>query len=1391
MKHKWKKRIACTVLSLCILLPSSITTLAGTVTRNVPDRRGAITSIVTGNWGALGMEYLERAVMFGVGQAASHTDGTLSDVLSFTKRILGNPQSAALGKITELCQQISQQITQLQGELFSTTAQLEENIQKLQTSVDRNNYDGYHNQLVSFYNKYLGVYNDYASLTNALNTYATEPTSEHLEALRLAYQTIENFYNTTSDPHTGKEFNFNSDLNQFLQVISPYPATQAVHADLEVSDRSGWGNSTGSTTYLNALYTYLTDGYAFEHDVYTNMTAGINEATGYLSTYLSAYRLYVEFGAAQINSDPSLGEAEKQNQISSLWNDFSNASYRGMRGIEQMMSLYHKDLSAYMRPYDFEYTLKMNYTSQKNYSVKMLNADDRWVTCNYTFSAKKTKESYQAYQVKPIGSSTAYTILKGDSDSDSSKNNAAFHNGDFVSVAVDATWHDYRILNLDFENLKDSHSPSWYHMPKDASEIQSLLNTKPYSSSNGHLVSFLKSQGLTNLPDIAERSTGSYDHNTLKTGNFMLMNNMEWDPRMDISGGKNGDADTTWLNVTQPVYANNLKQSQVTIDVEDDIYDHSDVANKEPLVVLTGNPRISLYYNYTGNGSMSVYSANEEGKPVGNAYNGAREVVSSGQPLVAKIKPEEGKTLKSLTLSANNGAYKVDLIGNTLITDNAQATSAESILSYLEQDDEGNYLVNFSCPYQDATISAEFAEPAAEYTVHAVNLEKSSDGETQFSGNNGLLSRDFQAGEPVELNVRPYQGKLVDTVTVTTQDGQAVSLLDTTSDELRLTPTSKTYQFNMPSQDVTVQVTYRDGYIVSLGGSANGSLQFTNIGCANSEWLHYPITFAPGDTVWIESTPNSGYFVSNYTVVGNQSYDRIPSIPGKNSIRFEMPQEDVSVSAEYSAITPGSHTVLLQSSGNGVLKFAVDGMQLNSSEHIFQPGETVSFTAQPGENAEIESISVQEYSGKELDVTQDGEKYSFVMGENNVTISVKFTDFCVVTLNKAGLGTGTVRFAEDTPNVVGNQAFIPQNKTVNFEVFYDETSEFKRENIHAVDKNGNTIEVTEESFAPGHGVYSIELDTSDVEITVEVMKRSKVTLSSTSNGTIAFADGSGEYNVAGTAVQVKVTADNKYYTDKVTAVDSDGNAVEVTEQGDGIYSFVMPEKAVTVTADFVEMKRISFGNLVNSPIDYFYSGLRYVEDGTGYFIPGDKIAFTFKVDTWSGIAYTFEVLDSNGAELDLDYSQMKLDINIHYSTYSLIAPNDNLSIHFEYKQHVVAQTHTITFQYYDENRKENVVVGTQQIQHGQLAEFLNAPERGGKRFLGWFLNGKEFDWNSPIEEDIVLTAIYEDQQAGTGNNSNPATGDSVPYAAGAVALVCLSGCTLLKVKKSRERKKVR
>lgn len=136
-----------------------------------------------------------------------------------------------------------------------------------------------------------------------------------------------------------------------------------------------------------------------------------------------------------------------------------------------------------------------------------------------------------------------------------------------------------------------------------------------------------------------------------------------------------------------------------------------------------------------------------------------------------------------------------------------------------------------------------------------------------------MLSRDFQAGEPVGFSQRFDQGKLVDTVTVTTRDGKAVSLLDTTLDELRLTPKSKTHQFTMPSLDVTVHLAGRGGSAVSLGNSSNSSLRFAKIGRANSDWPRYPVPFGPNETVWVESAPSSGYYVSDYTVVGHQNYE--------------------------------------------------------------------------------------------------------------------------------------------------------------------------------------------------------------------------------------------------------------------------------------------------------------------------------------------------------------------------------------------------------------------------------------------------------------------------------------------------------------------------------------
>lgn len=55
----------------------------------------------------------------------------------------------------------------------------------------------------------------------------------------------------------------------------------------------------------------------------------------------------------------------------------------------------------------------------------------------------------------------------------------------------------------------------------------------------------------------------------------------------------------------------------------------------------------------------------------------------------------------------------------------------------------------------------------------------------------------------------------------------------------------------------------------------------------------------------------------------------------------------------------------------------------------------------------------------------------------------------------------------------------------------------------------------------------------------------------------------------GDTVTVLPTPDSRYMTSKVVVKDKDGNEVDVTWNGDGTYSFEMPEGGVTVTAEFV------------------------------------------------------------------------------------------------------------------------------------------------------------------------------------------------------------------------------
>lgn len=79
----------------------------------------------------------------------------------------------------------------------------------------------------------------------------------------------------------------------------------------------------------------------------------------------------------------------------------------------------------------------------------------------------------------------------------------------------------------------------------------------------------------------------------------------------------------------------------------------------------------------------------------------------------------------------------------------------------------------------------------------------------------------------------------------------------------------------------------------------------------------------------------------------------------------------------------------------------------------------------------------------------------------------------------------------------------------------------------------------------------------------------------------------------GTTVTLTVTPDKGYVLDSLTVTDKEGNKLPLTDKGDGVYTFEMPDSAVTVSAVFqAESSPLLFTDVDES--DWFYKAVEYV-----------------------------------------------------------------------------------------------------------------------------------------------------------------------------------------------------
>ena len=123
---------------------------------------------------------------------------------------------------------------------------------------------------------------------------------------------------------------------------------------------------------------------------------------------------------------------------------------------------------------------------------------------------------------------------------------------------------------------------------------------------------------------------------------------------------------------------------------------------------------------------------------------------------------------------------------------------------------------------------------------------------------------------------------------------------------------------------------------------------------------------------------------------------------------------------------------------------------------------------------------------------------------------------------------------------------------------------------------------------------------------------STVSASKSDNGSVSIDKASAS---KGSTVTVTVKAEDGYKLDKLTVTDAKGNTIEVTNKGNGKFSFVMPEGKVTVTPTFVadnggQTESKSFNDVKTS--DWYADAVQYVSDkglmsGTGdnKFAPND------------------------------------------------------------------------------------------------------------------------------------------------------------------------------------------
>ena len=332
-------------------------------------------------------------------------------------------------------------------------------------------------------------------------------------------------------------------------------------------------------------------------------------------------------------------------------------------------------------------------------------------------------------------------------------------------------------------------SPTKYELIDARGGIEGLISPPAYVFANENLHTYLQSHGVQGLQNV--RSSAS-DAGKLGEGQFIVGKQFTWDP-----AGLNYDADFTWLNISQDLKPTLTAGKAIQLDA-DSFHDKS-AAKDEVMVMYSGQPVVSFYIPTSNDADIIATTTTDTSTQLSE-----RSVFTGGTTVLLKIRPHDGKYIKSLVM---NYKHKQD--------ENPEVDSKEYKLADIYSDD----MYSFQAELEQGEKVCD-----SKYDNDAGNLV--------FTNDSGVDKKYYYSNEPVQVSVIPYDGYMSDGVEITAADGSVIAYEDVTERKNEFTPTCRTYPFNMPKQDVKIKAKYKTAYTATISSAidmANNSADYNGV----------------------------------------------------------------------------------------------------------------------------------------------------------------------------------------------------------------------------------------------------------------------------------------------------------------------------------------------------------------------------------------------------------------------------------------------------------------------------------------------------------------------------------------------------------------------------------